>query len=143
MHRSGQVALYDRSRSQFLVNTIETVRRDRLVRDRVRQFFGLKIRVVCEDPHMPELMSDDRPQIFIVEHVQKSFFKGNLKGACATLERLNGDDQVVLRHDDNTDLLGNSELLSEFLDDVLKLPGVVFRAVAAGRSVCMNDQDKR
>ena len=91
--------------------------RHRFVSNAVRQIFGMKVRMVGEDPDMPEFVGDNGMQIVLIEHIQKGLFKRYLKDPSA-LEGLNGNDQCIIRNDNGKDFLWNSQLLFQLVDDL-------------------------
>jgi len=104
---------------EFVIHAGERVARDDSHRDLVGQFLRLKVRVVCEDPHVAQLVRHRRVELLGTQSREEATFNRKTKWLMALLGRFDRDDQRDLRLDRDAHALGDAKFVSQSIDNQL------------------------
>src|SRR4030095_15167526 len=115
-----EVALDALTFPDFAVDALERCPRHGTHRHRVGKSLGLQIWVVREDPHMTELVSDNRLELVLVYRKQKGLLEHHPKCASLAVDSLHRNQQRVCRHDLGRDDGVDPELRLEAVHQLLK-----------------------
>ena len=118
---------------QLFVHAGEAFTRDHAHRDLIGEPLCLEVRMMGEQPDVPQLVRQRGVEFIVVQTSKEAVLNHQLKRLAAISRRFNRNDKSNLRQHGDVDLIGYPQLVPQAIDNALNLLNERDR-LCAGRS---------